>query len=158
MRVAVFGSLRWDDDGAIHDRLDVLPRDGLTLLHPEASRGISGVVAAWAEANAVPTVEYAVDRSLRAEAGTVRTTAILDAGPELVLIFRTPGKSGGMDRLIASCRERGLAVEVVKPSPRLKVLERDNARLRRTISDALAAVEAGAPRAACLRILNKGGK
>jgi hypothetical protein len=154
MRVAVFGSIRWDDDEAIAARLDALPRDGLELLHPEASRGISGVVAAWAQAHAVPAVEYAQDRADGAQAGNVRTGAILDADPGLVLVFRSPGKSGGMDRLIAACRERGLPFEVVRPSPEVRRLARENARLRQVISDARSAIESGAPRAACLRILN----
>jgi hypothetical protein len=81
-----------------------------------------------------------------------RNEAMLDHAPELAIAFRTEGRSSGIDAVIALCRKRGVRVEVVREVP----LNEQVALLKQVIADALRAVEAGAPRDECLRILRNG--
>jgi hypothetical protein len=151
MRVVVFGSNKWDDEDLIRDRLAGLPRAGLMVVHGDG-QGVSAVVGEWAEENAVPHIMVPTDWSTGRRAALTRNAAMLDHAPELAIAFRTEGRSSGIDAVIALCRKRGVRVEVVREVP----LNEQVALLKQVIADALRAVEAGAPRDECLRILRNG--
>jgi hypothetical protein len=155
MRVVVFGSAKWDDEDLIRDRLAGLPRAGLMIVHGDG-QGVSAVVGEWAEESAVPHVMVPTDWSMGRRASMARNEAMLDHAPDLALVFRTSGRSSGIDAVIALCRTRGVRVDVVREVPlnvQVVSLTADVERLRQVLADALEAVEAGAPRDECLRIL-----
>jgi hypothetical protein len=150
MRVVVFGSNKWDDEDQVREHLASLPRAGLVLIHGDGP-GVSEVVAEWCEHNRVEHVTCVTEWATygRYLAQRKRNEAMLASGAELALVFRAPGKSGGIDALVAQLRRDGVRVEVVRAVP----LNEQVALLKLVLADALEAVESGAPRDECLRIL-----
>jgi 3-methyladenine DNA glycosylase Mpg len=169
MRVLIFGSSRWDDERMVRDRLDDLPRAGLTLI--TGDNAVGQVASEWASEHGVECELHETDWAQHGRrAGTARNEAMLASDAEMVLMFRMHGKSGGMDSLAASCRKSGMRVEVIRPPAADVATQVQRAigaavredkrveRLQRVIAEAIAALDEGRPRERCLQILRKGVK
>jgi hypothetical protein len=135
--VLVCGSRDWPVAQLVIDRLDRLDRDGLVIISGMA-RGVDRVAADWARARGVELVEMPAqwDRDGKA-AGFRRNQEMIDLAPRLVLAFTTGSR--GTAHTISLARERGIALEVHRPSRDLETSE--VVGLRRRVA---AAQEAGA--------------
>jgi len=115
VRVIVCGSRTWSDEAAIAERLDQLPRWGLTIVHGGA-RGADNVAGLWASGAGVDVEPFPADWDTHGRsAGPIRNQQMLDAGADLVIAFRSDGVSKGTDHMCSIARRRGVRVEVVNP-------------------------------------------
>lgn len=117
MRVIVCGSRTWTDREAMNDRLiELLEHDDLTIIEGGA-RGADLLASRWAHHAGVPCEEYPADWERHGRsAGPIRNRKMLDTGADLVIAFRSAGKSRGTDDMIRESKRRGIPVEVVRPT------------------------------------------
>jgi hypothetical protein len=113
MRVIVCGSRTWNDGDAIHDELDNIDRENLTIIQGGA-RGADSIARGWALDADVKCEEYPADWNRHGRsAGPIRNREMLDHGADLVIAFRATGESRGTDDMIRESRRRGIPVRVV---------------------------------------------
>lgn len=118
-RVMVTGSRHWDDAQAIFNRLAKLDRSTV-IVHGAARLGADAIADRAARrlglaCDPLPA-KWRVDGIYNPRAGFERNDQMLDSGVVLVLAFRAGGMSNGTDHAIRGARQRGIEVEVHRPS------------------------------------------
>lgn len=117
-RVLVCGSRGWIDRKTVWERLQRLlstrEAEDITILHG-AARGPDTFAAEWAETEGIMVEEYPAEwKRWGRVAGPMRNQRMLDEGkPDLVIAFRSPGRSTGTDDMISRARRAVVPVDVI---------------------------------------------
>lgn len=115
MRVIVCGSRSWTDAKAIRNRLSGLHPMRDTIVHGNC-HGADKIADDQARSMDFAVEKFPADwQKLGFAAGPIRNQKMADAGADLCIAFRMPGKSNGTDDMIAKAKAAGIPVEVISP-------------------------------------------
>lgn len=113
MKVIVSGSRKCYTPEIVKNRLSMLPKEELVVVHG-AARGVDSIAQEWCIENNVLAVPYPANWGKYGRAaGPIRNREMLKENPDLVIAFPCPESKGTRD-MINAAKEAGFMTEVIE--------------------------------------------